>query len=122
MSFTKCHEDLEIWKKSIILVKEIYVITRNFPEEEKFVLISQMRRAAISIPSNIAEGAARKSKKEFANFLSISLGSLSELETQLIISKELDYIDDIAQLREQIKRIRLMTSSLYNKLHNEVTK
>jgi len=122
MSFTKCHEDLEIWKKSIILVKEIYVITRNFPEEEKFVLISQMRRAAISIPSNIAEGAARKSKKEFANFLSISLGSLSELETQLIISKELDYIHDIAQLREQIKRIRLMTSSLYNKLHNEVTK
>ncbi len=122
MSFTKCHEDLEIWKKSIILVKEIYVITRNFPEEEKFVLISQMRRAAISIPSNIAEGAARKSRKEFANFLSISLGSLSELETQLIISKELDYIDDIAQLREQIKRIRLMTSSLYNKLHNEVTK
>lgn len=122
MSFTKCHEDLEIWKKSINLVKEAYVITRNFPKEELFVLISQMRRVAISIPSNIAEGAARKSKKEFANFLSISLGSLSELETQFIISEELEYLDDIVDIREQIKRIRQMTTALYNKLHIEVTR
>jgi four helix bundle protein len=116
MSFTKCHEDLEIWKKSIKLVKETYVITKSFPKDERFVLIPQMRRAAISIPSNIAEGAARKSKNEFAHFLSISLGSLSELETQFIISAELEYLNDIAEVREQIVRIRLMTSALYNKL------
>jgi len=116
MTFTKCHEDLEIWKLSILLVKAIYKITRLFPDEEKFVLVSQMRRSAISIPSNIAEGAGRKSKKEFTNFLSISLGSLTELETQIIISKELNYIIEASELRGLIKKIRIMTSSLMQKL------
>jgi four helix bundle protein len=116
MSFTKCHEDLEIWKLSIKLVKETYKVTKSFPEEEKFVLTSQMRRASISIPSNIAEGAGRRSKKEFSNFLSIALGSLTELETQYIISNELEYLSDISEIKALIKRISIMISGLKNKL------
>jgi four helix bundle protein len=116
MSFTNCHEDLEIWKLSIGLVKETYIITRAFPDEERFVLTSQMRRAAISVPSNIAEGAGRNSKKEFSHFLKISLGSLAELETQFVISKELEYLNDFSEIKALIKRIRIMTSSLIQKL------
>jgi four helix bundle protein len=117
MNFTKCHEDLEIWKLSIRLVKETYLISKAFPDDERFGLTSQMRRAAISVPSNIAEGAGRVSKKEFIHFLSISLGSLSELETQFVIAKELQYLDDLVEIRVLIKRIRIMTSSLISKLH-----
>ena len=79
----KPHQRLNVWKRAIKLVEEIYKITSSFPAEEKFGLISQMRRSAISIPSNIAEGAARSSSKEFINFLHISQGSVAELETQI---------------------------------------
>jgi four helix bundle protein len=79
------HKNLKIWQNSIHLVIEVYNLTRAFPKEELYGLSSQMRRAAISVPSNIAEGAARKNKTEYLQFLYISLGSLSELETQLII-------------------------------------
>ena len=85
------HKELEIWKKGINLVEDVYRLTSNFPTEEKYGLSSQMRRAAVSIPSNIAEGAARKNDKEFIQFLYIALSSLSELETQLIISNRLNY-------------------------------
>jgi four helix bundle protein len=87
----KGHRDLLVWQESISLVKEIYAVTRSLPDDEKFGLTSQMRRAAVSVPSNIAEGAARGSQREFAQFLVIARGSLSELETQLIIAKELNY-------------------------------
>ena len=80
------HKDLEVWKKSMDLVESIYTLTQRFPEAEKFGLTSQMRRSAVSIPSNIAEGAARKGDKEFLHFLPIALGSLSELETQYLIA------------------------------------
>ncbi len=93
MKELKTHKDLDVWKRSIDFSIQIYKLTRGFPDEEKFGLISQMRRAAISIPSNIAEGAARTSPKEFIHFLSISLGSLSEIETQLIIANQLLFID-----------------------------
>jgi len=79
------HYKLNAWKDSMKLVDEVYKITRQFLSEEKFGLISQMRRSAISIPSNLAEGAARKGQAEFANFINIAKGSLSELETQIII-------------------------------------
>lgn len=118
MSDSKCHEDLEIWKLSLNLVKETYELTDKFPEKEIFVLTSQMRRAAISIPSNIAEGAARYSKKEFANFLNIALGSLSELETQYIISNQIHHLNDISEIKIKIKRIRIMISSLIKKLRS----
>lgn len=88
----KTHKDLEVWKLAIDFVTELYVLTKQFPEEEKFGLTSQMRRASVSIPSNIAEGAARQSDKEFIQFLYIALGSIVELETQLIIAFNLKYI------------------------------
>jgi four helix bundle protein len=88
------HKDLDVWKNSIIFVSKIYEITGNFPKEEIYGIVSQMRRAAISIPSNIAEGAGRNHKKEFVQFLYIALGSLSELETQLIIAQNLKFFND----------------------------
>lgn len=83
------YKKLNVWISSISLVKNIYNLTRKFPKEEMFVLTQQLRRAAISIPSNIAEGAGRNSNAQFKNFLQISIGSCFEVETQLIISKEL---------------------------------
>ncbi len=85
----KSHKDLIVWNKSINLSLEIYKITENFPKEEVYGLTSQIRRAAISIPSNIAEGKNRGTKKDFAQFLKIARGSLAELETQIIIAKQL---------------------------------
>jgi len=86
------HKKLNVWKKSIEFVTKIYKVTESFPDSEKFGLISQIRRSAVSIPSNISEGAARSSKKEFIQFLSIAQGSTSELETQLIISNNLGFL------------------------------
>ena len=89
----KPHKKLDAWKFSFELVKEIYRATENLPTNEKFGLASQIRRAAVSVTSNIAEGAGRKSKKEFINFLSIALGSVSELDTLLLLTKELGFIE-----------------------------
>ena len=89
----KTHKDLDVWKKSIEFVTEIYKITRDFPAEEKFGLSSQLRRASVSIPSNIAEGATRKGKTEFQQFLYIALASAAEIETQLIIAHNLNFVD-----------------------------
>ncbi|GAB3659526.1 four helix bundle protein [Echinicola sediminis] len=88
------YKELHVWKKSIDLAVEIYSVTENLPKQEKFGLISQINRAAVSIASNIAEGAGRNSKGEFDQFLGYSLGSAFELDTQLIISNRLQYIDD----------------------------
>ena len=86
-------KDLRVWQKAIDLTAEIYSLLSTFPSEEKFGLVSQMKRAAVSIPSNIAEGAGRNSNKEFKYFLSISLGSLFEIETQLIIANRLELVN-----------------------------
>ena len=104
----KTHKDLDVWKESIFLVKDVYTLTKLFPKDEIYGLTSQMRRCAVSIPSNIAEGSARNYDKEFIQFLYISLGSLSELETQLIISIEINYINEynFAKL-EKIKKMLL---------------
>lgn len=90
----KSHVDLTVYQESLKFVEEIYRISQSFPKSEMFVLASQIRRAAISIPSNIAEGAARNSKKEFIRFLYIALGSLSEVETQLRIAVKLKYLSN----------------------------
>ena len=87
------YKELVVWQKAIQLVTDVYKVTRIFPKEEAYVLISQMHRAAISIPSNIAEGHDRNSDKEFSNFLCIARGSLAELETQVIIAENLGYIN-----------------------------
>ena len=88
------HKDLNVWKKSMNLVILIYRLTGQFPKEELFGLASQMRRAAVSIPSNIAEGHGRHSDKELIRFLFISLGSASELETQILLSSKLSFLKD----------------------------
>ena len=92
MDKMKTHKDLDVWNKSVSLVTLVYEVTKSFPKDEIYGLTNQIRRSAVSIPSNIAEGSARQGNKEFAQFLYISLGSLSELETQLIIADNLKYI------------------------------
>ncbi len=99
MERVKTHKDLDVWKKAIDFTTEIYMVTKSFPSDEKYGLVSQVRRAAISVSSNIAEGAARNSKKEFVQFLYVALASASELDTQLIISRNLGYIEK-TQLEE----------------------
>lgn len=90
----RTHKDLDVWKFSVDLVTLIYELTSHFPKEEIFGLTNQIRRASVSIPSNIAEGAARNSSKEFIHFLYISLGSQQEIDTQLLIARNLQYISE----------------------------
>ena len=114
----KSYKDLIVWQKSIKLVKEIYVSTSNFPKNEIYGLVSQMRRAAISIPSNIAEGYSRKNLKEYLQFLRIAYGSGAELETQIVISKDLykniNYSDAELLLEEVLKMLNVMMQKLEN--------
>ena len=104
----RTHKDLEIWQKGIELVEKIYKLTSIFPKEEIYGIISQMKRSVISYPSNIAEGAARFSRKEFIQFMYIALGTLSELETQIIISLRLGYHND-QHILDEIEILRKMT-------------
>jgi four helix bundle protein len=116
------HHNLDAWKNSMELAKSIYEITARFPDAERFGLVSQMRRAAVSIPSNIAEGAARGSDGEFIRFLNIARGSLAELQTQVLLARDLGFmpdsstaeslIDDISrQLNGLIKHVRARTTA-----------
>jgi four helix bundle protein len=97
------HKDLDVWKKGMELVERVYSMSRAFPDSERFGLTSQLRRAAVSIPSNIAEGAARKSDKELLQFLSIAIGSLAELETQYLIAIRLGFLEKDKSLTNLIK-------------------
>lgn len=112
------HKDLKVWQKGIELVKVIYTITNSFPITEQFGLTSQMRRCSVSIPSNIAEGCGRRSDKELIQFLYIALGSASELETQIIISYELGFLDKEKSDYSQVMVLEIikMTSSLINSI------
>ncbi|MDD2345903.1 MAG: four helix bundle protein [Dysgonamonadaceae bacterium] len=120
----KTHKDLDAWKNSIGLVTDVYKTTQGFPKIEQFGLTNQIRRSAVSVPSNIAEGAGRKYKKEFIQFLFISLGSLAELETQLIISNNIDYIseEELETYNQKIKTISNQIHGLVKYLSNQVTK
>ena len=110
----KPHKKLDVWKLAIELVLDVYGVIKTFPMEEKYNLTDQLRRSVVSIPSNIAEGAARNTKKEFANFLYIAQGSLSELDTQLEIGFKLGYIrsNDFENLELKMDRIGKMISGL----------
>ena len=112
------HKDLDVWKKSMDLVTEIYSVTTNFPVDEKFGIVSQIRRAAVSIPSNIAEGCTRYSDKEVSHFIDIAIGSLAELETQLLISKNLGYIKD-DKIMQEICSVGQMLSGLKRHLKSK---
>ena len=112
MNEVKSHKDLMVWKQSMDLVIIVYKLTDKFPRHEQFSLTSQMRRASVSVPSNISEGAGRKSNKEFMRFLYISLGSLAELETQLEIAKRLEYVLNVEEVFEKMIYIRRMLSKL----------
>lgn len=102
------HKDLDLWKDSIKFVSHVYEVTSDFPNDEKYGLVSQIRRAAVSIPSNIAEGAGRNHKKEFIQFLYIASGSLAEIDTHFIISHELKFIssDRLESISNKIIKIR----------------
>ena len=117
----KPHKKLDVWQAAMKSTTTIYKLTERLPGEEKFGLVSQMRRAAISIPCNIAEGAARKGKKEFRNFLSIAQGSLSELDTQLELTVLLGYLcaEELRELWDQLLRIDKMLSGLIRSLTNK---
>ncbi|MDQ3048343.1 MAG: four helix bundle protein [Bacteroidota bacterium] len=107
-------KELKVWQEAMSLAKEIFILTRSFPSEEKYGLISQMNRCSISIPSNIAEGAGRNSEKEFNQFLSIALGSAFELETQLLLSFNFNYITDeqSSLLTEKVCKVQKMLNGL----------
>lgn len=115
----KNFKKLRIWEKGINIVEMIYKLTKNFPKEEVYVLSSQMRRAAVSIPSNIAEGFKRYNPKEYKYFLHIALGSAVELETQLIISMRLDYITkkEFTPVVDELSQFSRMTTALIKKLN-----
>ena len=114
MNTMKTHRDLDVWKKSVVLVTTVYEITKSFPKEEIYGLTNQIRRSAVSVPSNIAEGSARQGNKEFAQFLYISLGSLTELETQLIIAGNLKFLseNDYESLMDSLKEVGKMLIGL----------
>jgi four helix bundle protein len=117
----RSYQDLIAWQKAMDLVTEIYEVSHKFPREEIFALTSQLRRVAVSIPSNIAEGQGRSSRKEFLYFLGNAKGSLSEVETQVLIARKLDYIDDevsnsLLNLSAEVGRIlNGLLASLRNK-------
>ena len=106
----KTHKDLLVWQKAMDLVVEVYSATNKFPQSELYGLTNQIRRSAVSIPSNIAEGAARNYDKEFIQFLYISMGSLSELETQLLIASRLNYLEPA--FVNKLEEIRKMLAGL----------
>jgi len=108
------HKNLNVWKKSILLVKEIYLLTRNFPPDEKYGLISQLRRSAVSVPSNIAEGASRKSEIERKRFYEIARSSLVEFDTQIEIAIELEFVNlnEIEKIENLANEIFAMLSAM----------
>lgn len=112
------YKDLKVWDRSVKLVTEIYKLTEIFPEIEKFGLTNQIRRAAVSIPSNISEGSSRRSKGEFIRFINIASGSIAEIETQLLIAINLGYIkvEDIHFINKELDEIGKMLFSLQNSL------
>jgi four helix bundle protein len=114
----KSYRDLFVWQKSFGLVKDVYKITGSFPKSELFGLVNQMRRAAVAIPSNIAEGFSRKSRKEYAQFIMVAFASGAELETQLLLAESLSFVseEDVKNLLAVLTEIMKMLNALSAKL------
>lgn len=113
----KSHKELVVWRRAMDLVEEVYRVTEKMPSAEMYGLTSQMRRSAVSVPSNIAEGAARNSSKELLMFLNIAMGSLAELETQLILAERLNFLTEIPL--ETVTEIRKMLVGLVKSIKNK---
>ena len=115
-------KDLQVWQRGFALTKVVYQLTEQFPKSQQYILASQMQRAAVSIPSNIAEGFNRKTTKEYKHFLSIALGSTSELETQLLLAIDLGYIPHhhLESLNESVDALSRMLRALIVKLEARV--
>jgi four helix bundle protein len=118
----RAHRDLLAWQDSMVLVEKIYELTSTFPQEEKFGLSQQMRRAAVSVPSNIAEGAARAGVKERLQFLHIASGSLAELDTQLELALRLGFAADVEPLQALMDRVTALLIGLMKSLRRNVSK
>ena len=118
----RAHKRLDVWRESMTLATDIYKLTELFPKSEIYGLASQMRRAAVSVPSNIAEGAARRSSKEFSQFLNIAGGSLSELDTQLEIAANLEYLslEKRQSIDHQVSAIAAKLAGLIKNVRNKV--
>jgi four helix bundle protein len=116
------YKDLKVWERSHQFTLDVYRLTVNFPQEERYGLTSQLKRAASSIPANIAEGCGKNSQQELAHFLNISLGSANESEYFLLLAKDLEYInqDKFQELSDIINGIKAMLISLINKVRNNV--
>ena len=123
MIFMRNFRELDVWKDSIALVTDVYSTLQNFPMEERFALSDQIRRAAVSIPSNIAEGASRDSLKEYSHFLQISVGSAFELETQLLIAHNLKYLSNncMDDLREKLYSIERRINKMITVFKNSTS-
>ena len=122
MGNLKPHQKLDVWQQSMLLVKEIYTVSSTFPAQEMYGLTNQMRRAAVSIPANIAEGAARSGNKEYLHFLSIARGSLSELDTHIQIAVMLGYLTESQNLQDLVNIVGKLLSGLTKKLKVDVDK
>ena len=116
------HKNLNVWKMGIELVKMTYEMVSQFPKSEEYALSLQMRRSAVSIPSNIAEGCGRETDKDLYNFLNIASGSVAELQTQVIISKELGYVDDTAEIDEQIEVLQKLLVGFRKHIKDNIEK
>jgi four helix bundle protein len=114
------YKELNVWKESIDLVKLVYEVTQKFPSEEKFGLVSQLRRASVSIPSNIAEGNGRSSDKDYKRFVEMAYGSALELETQLIISVELNFIKENDSIFKKLEQVKKLLSGFIKYLQKEI--
>ena len=116
------YQNLTVWQKAMVLAKDVYSVTANYPKSETFGLVNQMRRCVVSIPSNIAEGYGRGTNKDLLHFLYISLGSSNELETQLLLSREFTYLSDddasmLLQLNEQVNK--MLSSLIYKRTESD---
>ena len=112
----KTYKDLDVWQLAMSLVEDVYVASKTFPSDEKFALRDQLRRAAVSIPSNIAEGFGRDTTKDFLHFLFVARGSLFEVTTQLELARRLKYLSDITNLNEKAGRVGMMINALAKRL------
>lgn len=121
MSGIKSYKDLLIWQKGFQIVISTYKLIKDFPQEELYALTSQIKRASVSIPSNIAEGYGRNTDKSFSHFIDISRGSLYELETQLLIAKELEFIQDLDMFNHVISLINEESKMIYA-FYNSISK